>query len=160
MLVTYKKTATGQAELDHRSSGLRPELRRLLILIDGKRSVAALAPLFRANELEGLIDELIAFDMIKATSNATSFLPDPASGNKTPAPLDRQQLSAAIAAAKTGVKEMLGRDTKEFLQKLDSCADSKSLRLVVSEIQFRLIAEVGDDAATAFVVHIRNATRP
>jgi hypothetical protein len=62
-------------------------------------------------------------------------------------------------AARLGVKEMLARDAKKFLAKLDACTDSKALRLVVSEIQLRLISEIGDDAATAFVIRIRDAGR-
>lgn len=158
MFVTYKKTATGQSELDQRASRLRPELRRLLILADGKRSIATLTSLFRVGEIEHLIDELIAFDMIEATATSTAFLP---ASNESPnlrTPLSDYRLAAALIAAKQGVRDMLNRDQKTFLAKLDACTDSNSLRVVVSEIQLRLIAGSGEDAATAFVTRIRNAT--
>ena len=160
MFVTYKKTAAGQDELDHRSRGLRPELRRLLILVDGKRSVPVLTPLFRVGEIEPLIDELISFDMIEATPTSTAFLPAPSeTAEEVRTPLSDYRLAAALVAARLGVKEMLARDAKKFLAKLDACTDSKALRLVVSEIQLRLISEIGDDAATAFVIRIRDAGR-
>ena len=39
----YAKTALGQQEIQTRSLGLAPLVRRLLVLIDGKRNVVQLA---------------------------------------------------------------------------------------------------------------------
>jgi hypothetical protein len=160
MLSTYKKTPSGFAELEQRSTGLRPELRRLLILIDGRRVVASLAALFRAGELEPLIDELASFGMIELVTHSTTFMPAEAVNAAGRVSLDGAQLQTAIDAAKVGVRELLGRESKDFLAKLDRCADSQALRQIVSEVQLRLIATKSEDAATDFVTSIRNANRP
>lgn len=156
MVATYKKTAAGLAELERRSTRLRPEQRRLLILIDGKHSLGSLAPLFRTGEIEHLIDELATLGMIESATNSTAYIPT-TSVHAGRAMLGQVQLRAAIDAAKAGVREWLGRDAKDFVAKLDACRDSQALRIVVSEIQLRLIAVRDEDAATAFVISIRNA---
>jgi hypothetical protein len=154
---TFRKTQAGIDELERRALKLRPELRRLLILIDGKRATAAMVPLFRANELENLLDELMAFGMIEATVTSTSFLPNQMRDASNRLPLTDAQFRAAVEAAKAAARDLLGREAKDFIGKLDHCKDSAALRVVISEIQLRLISVLGEDAATLFVTAIRDA---
>jgi hypothetical protein len=156
---TFRKTQAGVEELERRQLGLRPELRRLLILIDGKRSTSSIVGLFRPGELENLLDELQSFGMIEATVTSTSFLPTSMQDATDRSPLTDAQFRAAVVAAKNAAKELLGRDAKEFLAKFDACKDSKQLRLAISEIQLRLMSVLGEDAATIFVVAVRDAAR-
>ncbi len=156
---TFRKTQAGQEELDRRQLGLRAELRRLLILIDGKRPTSSLISMFRPGELENLLDELQAFGMIEATVTTTSFLPASVQDLSDQSPLSEAQFQAALAAAKHAAKELLGRESKNFVAKLDVCANSKQLRIAISDIQLRLMSVLGEDAATLFVVTVRDAAQ-
>ncbi|MGL4229853.1 MAG: hypothetical protein ACRDAM_04245 [Casimicrobium sp.] len=159
MAPTFRKTAAGLAELESHRLGLRAELRRLLILIDGKKSVESLAPFFRANELSNLIDELLQCGAIETTVPITSFLPNVERAVAARPTITDKQLRAAIATAKTTAKAMLGRSAERFLPEFDACKDSLALRVVVSDVQLRLIAERGEDDATKFVHAIRKAVQ-
>jgi hypothetical protein len=55
----FAKTEIGQREIKTRELGLPPMVRRLLILIDGKRSGKELAPMLMDQSLDALLAQLI-----------------------------------------------------------------------------------------------------
>ena len=56
----YAKTVAGQQEIQTRSLGLAPLVRRLLVLVDGKRTAAELAAFVPAGQtVELMLDELL-----------------------------------------------------------------------------------------------------
>ncbi|MFZ1499838.1 MAG: hypothetical protein WAT33_08445 [Giesbergeria sp.] len=55
----FSKTAAGQQEIQSRALGLSPLARRLLVLIDGKRTGKDLAPFVAGHPLAQYIDELL-----------------------------------------------------------------------------------------------------
>ena len=64
----YRKTQAGVAEIQARALGLRAELRRLLILIDGNSPLERLAAFVRGAEIDFLIAELEAQGLITAAT--------------------------------------------------------------------------------------------
>ena len=56
--IVFHKTAMGVEEHGGRERNLVPKLRRALVLVDGKSSVAALTPRFRAGEVDAILEEL------------------------------------------------------------------------------------------------------
>ncbi|MDH5821440.1 hypothetical protein QFW77_00325 [Luteimonas sp. RD2P54] len=63
----HAKTAAGQHEIAHRSSAIDARHRTLLIMVDGHRSFADLAPLMGgAGALEPMLARLVALGMIAA----------------------------------------------------------------------------------------------
>ena len=52
--LVYGKTAAGVSEVQHRAGGLSPPARRLLVLVDGRRPLAALPATVRPGELPRL----------------------------------------------------------------------------------------------------------
>ena len=56
--LVYVKTAKGIAEVAGRTAGLNLSARRVLIMIDGRRSIGELAPLLRPGEIDGVIGQL------------------------------------------------------------------------------------------------------
>lgn len=166
MQPTFKKTPAGIAELERHTLKLRPELRRLLIMIDGKRSVDSLVPFFRPNELPILVDELLQCGAIETLVPATQLATDGDGEDQLTVAfttargtLSKAQLSAAVSAAKTHCKSKLGRAADRFILELDKCDDSAALRVSISAIQLKLMAEFGETAATEFVVAVREAVR-
>lgn len=60
MAVVFAKTQKGQDEMEHRGGGLTPRVRRVLIFIDGKRSVDDLRAMVAADDLThtlGMLEE-------------------------------------------------------------------------------------------------------
>ncbi len=64
------KTATGQDEIKTRARGLSPMLRRLLILVDGKRTGQELAAFVNGHPLDELLDELIQRQCIEVLGSS------------------------------------------------------------------------------------------
>lgn len=58
MGVVFAKTARGQEEMATRSGGLSPRVRRVLILIDGKRDVDQLREMVQSDDLTHTLGEL------------------------------------------------------------------------------------------------------
>jgi hypothetical protein len=73
--LVYTKTAKGVAEVAARGGTLSLAARRILIMVDGKRSVAELAPLARPGEIDGLIATLEAQGFIQRMQDSTTATP-------------------------------------------------------------------------------------
>src|SRR5262245_17052626 len=74
--IVYSKTPKGVAEVTTRSAQLSMTTRRVLIMIDGKRSVDELAVLLRPGEIDAVISQLEGAGLIsRATPNHTIDVP-------------------------------------------------------------------------------------
>ncbi|MEI7431537.1 MAG: hypothetical protein WCL27_13865 [Betaproteobacteria bacterium] len=75
MAVIFIKTTKGQDEILRRSGELTPRIRRLLILIDGKRSIDELHNVFPADDLThslGLLEEMELIEIVQTNGQAVS----------------------------------------------------------------------------------------
>lgn len=82
MGVIFAKTAKGQEEVATRSGGLTPRQRRVLIMIDGKRTVDELRELLQADDLQhtlGMLEEEghIVVASLKEEASGTLQAPPP-----------------------------------------------------------------------------------
>jgi hypothetical protein len=160
VLGTFRKTEAGIRELETRESGLRAELRRLLILVDGKRSTEALVTLFRGNEFSTLIFELVAHGLIEPVMAKDLRLQKASSVTDTEyALLSGPQLRSATRAAVDAVTELLGGRAKPWVKRLNGCTESRALRATIDEIQRELQGVLGPDAAQIFVETVREGAR-
>jgi hypothetical protein len=71
----FGKTEIGQREIKTRELGLPPMVRRLLILIDGKRCAEELAPLLMGQSLDALLAQLIDKDCVSLIDRAVVDVP-------------------------------------------------------------------------------------
>lgn len=62
----FLKTDTGRTEITRRAANLNPVQRRLLIVIDGKKTVTELAALARIGELPAALERLHQLGLIEA----------------------------------------------------------------------------------------------
>ncbi|AOY00044.1 hypothetical protein [Jeongeupia sp. USM3] len=83
----YSKTAVGQAEIDARSLGLSARARRLLILIDGRRTLADIAAALGHAGLAPLLAELQAQGCIAAPDQSGIATEAPVTPAPSPAPV-------------------------------------------------------------------------
>jgi hypothetical protein len=102
----FVKTSLGQQEIGSRSLGLAPLLRRMLILIDGKRSFQELELMTGGQDLSGLLQQLIDKGCIEA--GAALVVPAAAVVPKasTPAQLRAQELQVLPDPATRSAKEV------------------------------------------------------
>lgn len=78
MGVVFAKTPQGQAEITSKAGGLTPRVRRVLIFVDGKRSVDELRGMLQADDLQhtlGLLEEAGYIEVASATGAAGAPLP-------------------------------------------------------------------------------------
>lgn len=68
----FAKTSAGVSEIQTRALGLNPLLRRLLVLIDGKRNCAELGGFVSGHDLQTLLDELLSKGCIEEVQSAKS----------------------------------------------------------------------------------------
>lgn len=69
----FAKTRKGQQEIETRSGGLHPRVRRTLIVVDGKRSVAELREVLRTDDLQhtlGLLEEEGYIELVSGAGSA------------------------------------------------------------------------------------------
>jgi hypothetical protein len=156
--VVFRKTIAGHYEFDHRRLVARVELRRLLIMIDGKRTAQSLAPCFRSGELPKLLSELEALGLIESVNAPASFLfttaeeAIEAQESLTPSQFDAVRTTAIYAAT-----ELLGAIAKPYCVALAMCKNSARLRNILAEVHAQLDATLGHDAVSIFFATVRDA---
>jgi len=98
-LAIFAKTETGQREVKTRELGLPPLARRLLILIDGKRTGKELAPMLMGQSLDQLLAELIDKECISLVGLAESAAAATAAVARPSAPNNPLDAGAQAALA-------------------------------------------------------------
>jgi hypothetical protein len=155
--VVFRKSVAGHNEVEHRHTFLRPELRRLLILIDGHSAIDEFAPLFRRGDLPRLFDELLALGLVESVSTAPLF--KRSSLNDVLARTDSltpAQFEAARRAALHATSELLGRLARPYCDRIVACTDSAQFREVLDDVSAKLSQLMGSDAVTLFIETVRD----
>jgi len=101
----YAKTAQGQQEIQSRSLGLTPLARRVLVLVDGKRSGKDLSTFVPGNEIAEQLTELLDRGCVEAVGVAPQAPSPAAAPAKPPAP-DESDLAALPPAESRSAKEL------------------------------------------------------
>ncbi|MFN4118808.1 hypothetical protein [Acidovorax sp.] len=140
----YAKTASGQQEIQTRSLGLAPLVRRLLLLVDGQRSGKDLEVFVAGHDLAGMFDELIAHGCIEPKATARPAPAAPAAP-KPPAEAAADDLEDLPPADTRSAKELdmarnfmtntvnsiFGHHNRiSLLESIHACRTSEQLRQV------------------------------
>jgi hypothetical protein len=91
------KTPKGQEEIERRAHGLSPRVRQMLIMIDGRRDMAALQAVFPPDLVPGLVQQLIDGGFVHMQEQAP--VPPPATQIPPRAPLPSAPAPLAGVAA-------------------------------------------------------------
>ncbi|MGL5005657.1 MAG: hypothetical protein ACRDAM_22240 [Casimicrobium sp.] len=150
----FHRTAAGDAAYNDRSSSLSVTHRRMLALLDGKRTVDAIARGFRAGEPLPVLRDLQSMGLVQSTSN----VPAPLSHDAQTRPaLTSQQFVAARTAAASAASELLGSTARSLVRDLEQCRDPRTLRQTIDIVNERLERVLGADAVAIFVDAVRRA---
>lgn len=154
------KTDKGRAEVATRGAGLTVVQRRLLILVDGKKTVNDLGAFMRVGELAPAMDHLLASGFITSPMLVV-VLPEPVGpgfASSGPAELaraatDPQEFEAIRRQTSDFVRTRLGAAGAPICAAIDRCDSPQELRKLLRGIEL-FVGERLDRATTqAFARH-------
>lgn len=158
----YRKTPRGTEAIANRQSGLAPKLRSLLIMVDGKRTVADLSALSavvgdREQGLMQLAQEgLIEQEGDAWPENASTWMEA-----TVPAPLSSAtSLAEAKRVASRLLMEMLGPTANALSMKVEAAGDMAEFDSVIQRARDVLRDVKGSTAADRFVAQVELHTPP
>ena len=164
--MAFSKTPRGSEEISTRSAGLSLQVRRILIMVDGKRTVADLAQFARSGEIVDVLSQLESGGFI-VRPPAPAPAPTAAAGPATvggPATVRRPRtLSSTVTeggepqrsvitldeAKRRAAREMLDRIGPaggELARRIERCDTTEAFRECVREAE-RLVASLGGETA-------------
>jgi hypothetical protein len=153
--LVFHKTEAGALEIGGPARGVTAKLRRALILVDGTKTVADLAPMFRPGEVEAILAELQSLGLVSlaggevAAVSAPGSTPAGASGAVTPARFDEIRLAAVRE-----ISHRLGPNGDTLALKVDRCKTPEELRSALREAEKILASFLGAEYGRTFAQKI------
>ena len=161
----FNKTDAGRAEIAGRSRNLSALQRRVLILVDGKKTVNALQAFVRVGELELALEHLVREGLIDPTAGNTG-----ASGISLQAPVAPGFAAAEVAEAPRPatsaqefvkvrqqasdfVQEKLGSAGEPICQAIDRCDSPAELRKMLRGVEIFVGQRMSVETTQAFARH-------
>ena len=158
--LVYAKTARGIAEVGTRSDAVSLSARRVLIMIDGKRPLAELAPLSSTGDIGPIVEQLEAQGMVQLVSAGVPTNPPTDLGAADAAEdLAEERLVASFDAFKRrAVRELsdrLGPDAEVMAVRIEHCRTTDDLRQRLLEAERLVAGMLGDAQAQDFLRALR-----
>ena len=158
--ITLVKTDQGRLEVAGRSGTLSAVQRRLLILVDGKKTVNDLGAFVRVGELTGALYHLQDLGLIAPTGElaalqapaAPGFVASKPSGLERPATSPREFTRVRDEAA-LFVRERLGDAGTPICAAIDRCASPEELRSMLRGIEVFVGQRLDAQTTQAFARH-------
>ena len=152
--LVFHKTEAGADEIGSPGRGLAPKLRRALILVDGSKSVADLAPMFRPGEVEAILAELQAQGLVSLAGGAVARVPAPAPSSTPASAVSAEQFDEIRRAAVREISHRLGPNGDALALKVDRCRTPEELRVALREAEKILASFLGADFGRAFAQRV------
>lgn len=143
MGVVFTKTQKGHEEIETKSHGLSPRVRRALIFVDGKRTVDDLRSMLQSDDLQhtlGVLEEegyIEVATVINATGQATAPaepLPPINAFRNLPTESDPVALQKARNFMLNTLNAFVGSlGASSLLERIDQCHDHAGLRTLFDE---------------------------
>ncbi|HEX7157022.1 MAG TPA: hypothetical protein VF229_07385 [Burkholderiaceae bacterium] len=168
--LVFAKTAKGVIEVSRRSGGLSMTARRVLIMIDGKRTVGELAPLASNGGIDAVIGLLESQGFVQPAappdpnSPGAPRAPDP--GPTTTAGLDvltsgpggERTLLTVDEVKRRAVRELterLGPDAETMAIRIEPSRSAEELRVRLREAERLVAGFLGEPSAQEFIRALR-----
>lgn len=165
----YAKTGRGTAEVAQRSGGLSLAARRVLILVDGRRTVRELAQVLKPGEINGVIATLESLGFIErvgategpatrtgpATRGDIPPLEVPTVGGDVPEERNLVTLEEARRRAVRELHERLGPDADLMATRIEQCRTADELRERIREAERLVAGFLGEAAAQDYLRALR-----
>jgi len=159
--MVFSKTDAGRAEMAGRSRNLSALQRRVLILVDGQKTVNALGAFVRVGELDAVLDHLLQEGLIESTTISAGLQEPTAPGfsaagmAEAPRPATSpQEFIKVRQLASDFVQEKLGAAGEPICAAIDRCESPFELRKMLRGVEIfvgqRLSAETTQVFARRF----------
>ncbi|HUN91455.1 MAG TPA: hypothetical protein VMU33_05335 [Burkholderiaceae bacterium] len=169
--VVFAKTAEGIAEVRARAFGLSLSARRVLIMVDGTRSVSELSPLLRPGEIDAVLMQLESMRLVfrvdpdaqgvedgpEEQAGAPARLNDGAAPGSEPV-AEESHMATVDGAKRRAVRELnerLGPDAETMAIRIEQCRGVDELRDRLREAERLVAGFLGESAAQEFVRAMR-----
>ncbi|MGE5492857.1 MAG: hypothetical protein ACM31P_16390 [Actinomycetota bacterium] len=143
MGVVFAKSRKGQEEIETKAGGLSPRVRRVLIFVDGKRTVDDLRAMVQSDDLQhtlGMLEEEGYIEVAGVTNAAgavaapTAPLPPVTAFRELPADPDPVALQKARNFMVNTLNAFVGSlGASSLLERIDKCQDHVALRAQFDE---------------------------
>ena len=135
MAVVFAKTPKGQEEIATKSGGLSPRVRRVLIMIDGKRTVDELRSMLQSDDLQHTLGMLEEDGYIAvASSNKSEPLPSITAFTELPTTPDPVRLQQARNFMTNTLNVFVGAlGTSALLDRIEAAQSHEALRAQYDE---------------------------
>ena len=167
--LVYSKTPIGVAEISLRSAQLTMATRRVLIMIDGRRTVDDLSIVVKPGEIAAVIANLESSGLIQRVSHfgaldvPTIYGRDGETGLGGPSTtggLDEREanpitLEEVKRRAVRGLNERLGSSADSLATRLENCRTIEEFRYLVREAERFISSSLGRDAAQEYLKELR-----
>lgn len=154
------KTEAGRAEVRHRSARLSVTERRLLILIDGRKTVDELGAFSRVGELEPALQHLLALGLVAPDGPTAALEPAVAPGFSSPVPLeparpatDLQAFDQLRTEVARFVHNRLGEPAEPICAAIQRCRNPQELRALLRGIEVFIGQRLDAQTTQAFARH-------
>lgn len=159
--VVYAKTARGHEEVSMRSYGLTPKQRRVLIMMNGKKDLEAIAGFIPLPELREAVPFLLA-EMFISEMTETSGDRARMDGVSFSAESEKSEDCAALAPVKQMMTDAarlhLGLLASDIVRRIDNARDRAALQSAAGYWHVAILeSKTGSDKAGVYLEEVRRA---
>jgi hypothetical protein len=154
------KTDKGRQEVAQRSDALTPVQRRLLILVDGQKTVNDLDAFVRVGERDGALRQLLALGMVASHGPVEPLAEAAGEGFANPVPLappraatDPDLFAKVRAEAERFVHNRLGTAGEPICEAIARCRNPQELRAMLRGVEVFVGQRLDADTTQAFARH-------
>jgi hypothetical protein len=155
--LVFHKSAAGASEIAAPGHRLTPKLRRALILVDGAKSVAELAPMFRPGEIDAILTELQAGGYVTLAGGALAPVAAETSAEgagTAQTAIPAQHFEEVRRRAMREISDRLGPNGDTLALKIERCATPEELRVALREAEKIMTSFLGAAYGRTFVQKI------
>ncbi|WP_157979223.1 hypothetical protein [Rhodoferax ferrireducens] len=156
----YIKTEKGRAEIAGRSGSLSALQRRVLIVVDGKKTVNDLGAFVRVGELDSVLDHLLRAGLIAFTDDITLLQQPAAPGfaaaeaTDLPRPATSpQEFEKVRQQASDFVLDKLGASGAPICDAINRCDSPAELRKLLRGVEIFIGQRMSAETTQAFARH-------
>lgn len=154
------KTEAGRDEVSHRSPRLSTVERRLLILLDGHKTVNDLGAFVRVGELEPALDRLVGLGLVTPQGDPVPLARAAAPGFSAPAALEPERPATHVQAFEETraqvarfVHNRLGEPAQPICEAIVRCRNPQELRALLRGIEVFIGQRLDPATTQAFARH-------